>query len=533
MAQILKQSTAVDVLIGPFVDILDGAAAEVGESPSVKLSKNGQTLAAKNDVTTPVSDADGYYNCELDATDTNTVGTMILTVAASATALPVRHEYQIVEEDAYEFLYATGSSPDADIAAIKTKTDFLPSATAGALGGVFIAGSNTGATSITTSGVAVSIVSTGADGDAISLNGNGTGAGLRTQGGATGVGIEALGGVTSGEGISASATTSGSGMTLSGVSNGNGLLIQGAGAGEGIRSIGGTSGSGIQADGQGVGHGIAATGGATSGDGIVATLGGSGVDIRGDITGNVTGNVSGSIGSLTGHTVQTGDTFALANGATGFVAIDTVVDGIQTDLSNGTDGLGAIKADTAATLADTGTTGVVIAAAQTVATVTDVTNLHASAATAAAQTTAQNDLDIVTGADGAVLLSGTQASVDAIEVDTGTTIPALLPAALVGGKIDANVGAISASTTAADNLEESTEAIIPGSSVTGTLSTTQSTSDLSGFLDDELIGRTIIWKSGTANGQASDITDYASASGLLTFTAITTLPANGDLFVVV
>jgi len=50
-----------------------------------------------------------------------------------------------------------------------------------------------------------------------------------------------------------------------------------------------------------------------------------------DIVGNITGNLSGSVGSLTGHTVQTGDTFALANGAAGFVAIDTVVDAILVD----------------------------------------------------------------------------------------------------------------------------------------------------------------------------------------------------------
>jgi len=106
----LKQSTAVDVLIGPFVDILDGAAAEVGESPAVKLSKNGQALGAKNDITTPVHDADGYYNCEFDATDTNTVGTLVATVAASATALPVRHEFQVVEEAVYDALYATGAA---------------------------------------------------------------------------------------------------------------------------------------------------------------------------------------------------------------------------------------------------------------------------------------------------------------------------------------------------------------------------------------------------------------------------------------
>jgi len=66
-----------------------------------------------------------------------------------------------------------------------------------------------------------------------------------------------------------------------------------------------------------------------------------------------TGAVIPTVTTLTGHTAQTGDTYALANGAAGFVAIDTVVDGIQTDLSNGTDGLGAIKGDTAAILIDT------------------------------------------------------------------------------------------------------------------------------------------------------------------------------------
>lgn len=106
---ILKQSTAVDVLIGPFVDLTDASTAEPGESPSVKLSKNGQTLAAKSDVTTPVHDADGYYNCELDATDTNTVGTLILTVAASASALPVRHEFQVMEEATYDALYGAAA----------------------------------------------------------------------------------------------------------------------------------------------------------------------------------------------------------------------------------------------------------------------------------------------------------------------------------------------------------------------------------------------------------------------------------------
>ncbi len=135
MTQILRQSTAVDVLIGPFVDSTDGYTAETGVSPSVKLSKNGQTLAAKNDATTPVHDADGYYNCELDATDTNTVGTLILSVVGSATSLPVRHEFMVIEEDAYDFLYASGATPDTDVTAIladtnELQTDDIPGAIA-------------------------------------------------------------------------------------------------------------------------------------------------------------------------------------------------------------------------------------------------------------------------------------------------------------------------------------------------------------------------------------------------------------------
>lgn len=74
--------------------------------------------------------------------------------------------------------------------------------------------------------------------------------------------------------------------------------------------------------------------------------------------------------ALTGHTPQTGDSYARI-GATGsgltslasaanLATVDTVVDGIQTDLDNATDGLGAlkilidaVKTDTAAILIDT------------------------------------------------------------------------------------------------------------------------------------------------------------------------------------
>jgi hypothetical protein len=119
---ILRQSTAVDVLIGPFVDDANGNDEETTLTISqgdVLLSKNGQPVAQKNDNTACAHDADGFYNCELDATDTNTVGQLTLYVH-EAGALAVRHDYQVIEEAVYDILYAasaTGAVPVASIAA--------------------------------------------------------------------------------------------------------------------------------------------------------------------------------------------------------------------------------------------------------------------------------------------------------------------------------------------------------------------------------------------------------------------------------
>jgi len=62
-----------------------------------------------------------------------------------------------------------------------------------------------------------------------------------------------------------------------------------------------------------------------------------------------TNNVIPTVTTLTGHTPQTGDNFARLGAPAGasvsadIATVDTVVDGIQTDLDNGVDGLGAIK----------------------------------------------------------------------------------------------------------------------------------------------------------------------------------------------
>ena len=108
-----------------------------------------------------------------------------------------------------------------------------------------------------------------------------------------------------------------------------------------------------------------------------------------------------------------------------------------------------------------------------------------------------------------------------------------VPSELVGGRMDSNMSAINNDNTAAVNLSKSALGIIYGTAQTGTLSTTQASTDLSGYNDDQLIGRVIVWTGGNCQGEATDITDYANTNGVLTFTALTTAPANTDPFVIV
>lgn len=127
-AGFLRQNTAVDVLVGPFVDSTDGDTEETGltiAQADVRLSKNGQTGAQKNDNTTCAHDADGFYNCELDATDTNTVGQLTLWVHVAG-ALAVRHDYQVIEDAVYDRLFADSAAgysthSAADVWAVATR----------------------------------------------------------------------------------------------------------------------------------------------------------------------------------------------------------------------------------------------------------------------------------------------------------------------------------------------------------------------------------------------------------------------------
>jgi hypothetical protein len=102
----LRQSTTITINMGAFVDKTDGVTPETGVSPTVKLSKNGGTLAARNSATAITHDADGHYKVELNATDTNTLGRLRATVTDAATHLAVWEDFMVLTPAEWDTRYA-------------------------------------------------------------------------------------------------------------------------------------------------------------------------------------------------------------------------------------------------------------------------------------------------------------------------------------------------------------------------------------------------------------------------------------------
>jgi hypothetical protein len=278
----------------------------------------------------------------------------------------------------------------------------------------------------------------------------------------------------------------------------------------------------------------------------------------------------------TGH--QTGGTFGQAIGDPG-ANTETMYDAVVTDaagtnvaadiiavkaetaaivndtdlIDDATSGLAKIATDVAAVLVDTGTT--LDGKINTIDGIVDdiLVDTAEIGAAGAGLTEAGGDGDHLTAVpdtSGTTTLlaratesrlaeldaAGLPTDIAAVENDT-QDMQARLPAALTaGGNIKADTLALDGNTTAAGRLAEAGETIFEGAAATGTLSTTQATTDLTLSANDQLNGRLLTFKRDTATaalrGQQTQITDSAVTGGLLTFVGLTTAPADGDTFVI-
>lgn len=115
MARELRQSTSVDLPIGPFLDATDGVTPETSltiTQPDVRLKKNGGAWAQKAAAQTLSHEENGFYEVTLDATDTDTLGLLRLAVFESGAA-PVWEDFLVLTQGEWDAKYDTAVRPTA------------------------------------------------------------------------------------------------------------------------------------------------------------------------------------------------------------------------------------------------------------------------------------------------------------------------------------------------------------------------------------------------------------------------------------
>ncbi len=111
----LKQSTQINVRIGPFVDVGDGATPETtvtltAADQAELLKANGSATVDISAATwTAVTGADGWYDLTLTAAHSDTLGQLAVVVQDVSLCLPVFAYFEVVEATYYDAKYGTGA----------------------------------------------------------------------------------------------------------------------------------------------------------------------------------------------------------------------------------------------------------------------------------------------------------------------------------------------------------------------------------------------------------------------------------------
>lgn len=129
MTQWLKQSTTVTLKVGPFLDKTDGVTEETAITPVVEVAKNGGAFGARSSATAIAHDAEGWFDVELNTTDTNTLGRLVIKAHDNATHLPVWHEFLVVPANVWDSLIGGGDTLDVTVTTNSDKTGYSISGT--------------------------------------------------------------------------------------------------------------------------------------------------------------------------------------------------------------------------------------------------------------------------------------------------------------------------------------------------------------------------------------------------------------------
>jgi hypothetical protein len=262
--QLLKQSTASTVYVGPVLDSA-GAAVTTAALGDFRLVKNG--TAATLTGATVTHDANGYYTVALTTTNTDTTGRLTLAVGNTAMSMST-HRFSVLLASVYDALItnatnATGGLPTATGAIAGLAGTIATTTNITAATGVVLSG-------VTHTGAVIPTVSTVTNGVTVTTNNDKTGYTAST--------------VSDKTGYSLLATTGLGNQTANITGNLSGSVGSVTGA------VGSVTAAVAVSD---------KTGFKLASDGLALvtawTVG---------ITGNITGNLSGSVGSVTGLTAS-------------------------------------------------------------------------------------------------------------------------------------------------------------------------------------------------------------------------------------
>jgi hypothetical protein len=119
----LRQSTAVEIKFGPLVDP-GGDVAEVVASFAaslIRLAKNGQNWASKNEATAPANEEpSGMYRVLLDATDTDSLGMLAVVTYTGGGVRPHRQTYMVMAANVFDSLFLGTDTLDVNATSVDT-----------------------------------------------------------------------------------------------------------------------------------------------------------------------------------------------------------------------------------------------------------------------------------------------------------------------------------------------------------------------------------------------------------------------------
>jgi hypothetical protein len=115
--QLLKQSTAATVVVGPVLDA-DGAAVTTATVTNFSIAKNGTVAALTTETVT--HSANGYYTIALTTGNTDTLGRLDIIVNASTMSM-ANHRYDVLVAATYDAIVTNGVATSAQSLDIQSR----------------------------------------------------------------------------------------------------------------------------------------------------------------------------------------------------------------------------------------------------------------------------------------------------------------------------------------------------------------------------------------------------------------------------